>query len=152
MSQWTWLWFALGTVLCWGAYAPTIHEGGKHLGSPWKVILCVGAAYFVLAVVVPLIILRVQGTPLDFNARGTAYASIGGALGALGAIFIVAALRTGGTPLIVPAIVFGGAPLVNVIVSSIYHPPSEKPNPLLYVGFLIAAIGAAMVLYFKPVR
>ena len=65
MSQWTWLWFALGTVLCWGAYAPTIHEGGKHLGSPWKVILCVGGAYVVFAVVVPLVILRVQGTPLD---------------------------------------------------------------------------------------
>jgi uncharacterized membrane protein len=152
MSQWTWLWFALGTVLCWGAYAPTIHEGGKHLGSPWKVILCVGAAYFVLAVIVPLVILKVQGTSLDFNARGTTYSSIGGALGALGAIFIVAALRTGGTPLIVPAIVFGGAPLVNVIVSSIYHPlpPEQKPHPLLYVGFILAAIGAAMVLYFKP--
>jgi hypothetical protein len=41
---------------------------------------------------------------------------------------------------------------VNVIVSSIYHPlpAGQKPHPLLYVGFVIAAIGAAMVLYFKP--
>jgi hypothetical protein len=150
MSQWTWLWFVLGTVLCWGAYAPTIHEGQKHLGSPWKVILCVGAAYVVLAVIVPVAILRIQGVPFDFNGRGTLYASIGGALGALGAICIVAALRTGGSPLIVPSLVFGGAPLVNVLVSSIYHPPAEKPHPLLYVGFLVAALGAAMVLYFKP--
>jgi hypothetical protein len=30
------------------------------------------------------------------------------------------------------------------------HPPKESPNPLLWVGFLLVSIGAAMVLYFKP--
>ena len=29
------------------------------------------------------------------------------------------------------------------------HPPKAAPNPLLYVGFLITAVGAGMVLYFK---
>jgi hypothetical protein len=47
-------------------------------------------------------------------------------------------------------IVFGGAPLVNVIVSAVMHPPKTAPNPLLYVGFLVTAVGAGMVLYFKP--
>jgi hypothetical protein len=47
-------------------------------------------------------------------------------------------------------IVFGGAPLVNVLVSMLMHPPKTAPNPLLYLGFLITAAGAGMVLYFKP--
>ena len=30
------------------------------------------------------------------------------------------------------------------------HPPRISPSPLLYVGFLVTALGAGMVLYFKP--
>ena len=30
------------------------------------------------------------------------------------------------------------------------HPPKDGVNPLLYVGFLLASIGAGMVLYFRP--
>jgi hypothetical protein len=46
--------------------------------------------------------------------------------------------------------VFGLAPLVNVIVTMTTHPPKSAVNPLLYVGFILAAVGAGMVLYFKP--
>ena len=150
MSNGFWLVFVAGTVLCWGAYGPTIHEGQLALRNPWKAILCVGVAYFVLAVVIPIIILKVQGESFHFTPRGTTFASIGGALGALGAIFIVCALRNGGSPFIVMPLVFGGAPLVNVVVTSLMHPPKEAPSPFLYVGFVVAAAGAGMVLYFKP--
>jgi hypothetical protein len=47
-------------------------------------------------------------------------------------------------------LVFGGAPIVNVLYSMIVHPPKAAPNPLLYVGFVLASIGAGMVLYFRP--
>jgi hypothetical protein len=47
-------------------------------------------------------------------------------------------------------LVFGGAPLVNVLFSMWLHPPKVAPNPLLYAGFLLVAVGASMVLYFKP--
>jgi hypothetical protein len=47
-------------------------------------------------------------------------------------------------------LVFGGAPLINVIASAVIHPPKESPSPMLYVGFVLAAIGAGMVLYFRP--
>ena len=47
-------------------------------------------------------------------------------------------------------LVFGGAPLVNVLYTIYLHPPKVAPNPLLYVGFLITALGAGMVLYYKP--
>ncbi len=29
-------------------------------------------------------------------------------------------------------------------------PSKVAPNPLVYVGFLLAALGAGMALYFKP--
>jgi hypothetical protein len=45
---------------------------------------------------------------------------------------------------------FRGAPLVNVPISMSLHPPKTAPNPLLYVGYLLTAGGAGMVLYFKP--
>jgi hypothetical protein len=47
-------------------------------------------------------------------------------------------------------LVFGFAPLVNVLFTMYLHPPKTAPNPLLYLGFLLVAIGASMVLYFKP--
>ena len=40
----------------------------------------------------------------------------------------------GGRPLYVMPLVFGGAPLVNVLVSMLLHPPRISPSPLLYVG------------------
>jgi hypothetical protein len=47
-------------------------------------------------------------------------------------------------------LVFAGAPIVNALFSMILHPPKQAPNPLIYVGMLLAATGAGMVLYFKP--
>jgi hypothetical protein len=47
-------------------------------------------------------------------------------------------------------LVFGGAPVVNVLVTMVLHPPKSSINPLLFVGFLLVVIGASMVLYFRP--
>ena len=58
--------------------------------------------------------------------------------------------KSGGLPNYVMPLVFGGAPLINVLVTVILHPPKTPPNPLLYVGYLLAIAGAGMVLYFKP--
>ncbi len=74
----------------------------------------------------------------------------GGMLGAIGAVFIIFAFRAGGLPAYVMPLVFGGAPLVNVLVSMLMHPPKESPNPLLWAGYVLASVGAALVLYYKP--
>jgi hypothetical protein len=37
-----------------------------------------------------------------------------------------------------------------VLYTMAVHPPEHGVNPLLYVGFLVTAVGAAMVLHFKP--
>jgi hypothetical protein len=98
-----------------------------------------------------VITLFAQGQGLrGFTAAGTSAATIAGTLGALGAVCIIFSFRTGGTPTYVMPLVFGGAPLVNVLVSMALHPPKMAPSPMLYVGFLLASLGAGMVLYYKP--
>lgn len=146
-----WLMFVAGAVLSWGVYGAMLHQGQVKLGSPMRALLCVGIAYFLIGVLVPLAVLTAQGQGLGgFNRAGTTGATVAGALGALGAVCIIFSFRTGGTPTYVMPLVFGGAPLVNVLYTMYIHPPKVAPSPMLYVGFLITAIGAATVLYFKP--
>jgi hypothetical protein len=116
-----------------------------------RALLCVGFAYFLLGVLVPVASLATSpGGVGSFPLAGSVWATVGGALGAIGAICIIWAFKSGGLPTYVMPIVFGGAPLVNVIVSAAMHPPKTAPNPLLYLGFIVTAVGAGMVLYFKP--
>jgi uncharacterized membrane protein len=145
-----WVMFAIGAALSWGLYGPTLHRGQVALGNPFRALLCVGAAYFLVGVLVPLVALGAQGELNGFNAGGITWATIGGALGALGAVCIIYAFKTGGLPTYVMPLVFGGAPIVNVLFSMYQHPPHTRPNPLLYVGFVLVAVGAGLVLYFKP--
>jgi hypothetical protein len=147
----TWLAFVAGAVLSWGVYGSMLHEGQMKLGSPLRALLCVGIAYFLIGVLVPIALLYSQGQGLGgFTGAGTTMATVAGALGAIGAVCIIYAFRTGGTPHYVMPLVFGGAPLVNVLYTMYMHPPKVAPSPMLYLGFLITALGAGMVLYFKP--
>jgi hypothetical protein len=146
----TWILYAFGAALFWGIYGPALHRGQVALGSPLRALLCVGVAYFLVGVLVPLAALSSQGELKGFNMSGTFAATAAGVLGALGAVCIIWAFRTGGLPTYVMPLVFAGAPLVNVLVSTITHPPKTAPNPLLYVGFILAAVGAGMVLRFRP--
>ncbi|MDO8629076.1 MAG: hypothetical protein Q7R41_01175, partial [Phycisphaerales bacterium] len=58
--------------------------------------------------------------------------------------------RFGGTPLVVAPLVFAGAPIVNTFVSMLWDKPAKAPSTLFYVGLVLAACGAAMVLRFRP--
>jgi hypothetical protein len=145
-----WIVFVAGAVLSWGAYGMLLHQGQVLLGNPLKALLCVGVAYFLIGVLVPVATLAAQGQLGGFDTRGLVTATVAGALGAIGAACIIWAFRTGGLPVYVMPLVFGGAPIVNVLLSMVMHPPKLAPNPLLYVGFVLASVGAGMVLYFRP--
>jgi hypothetical protein len=145
-----WIVFVLGAVISWGMYGPILHKGQVQLGNPLRALLCVGFAYFLIGVLVPVISLAGQGQLKGFTLGGTFSAGLGGALGAVGAVCIIWSFRHGGIPTYVMPLVFGGAPVVNVLFSMALHPPNTAPNPLLYAGFLLVAVGAGMVLYFKP--
>ena len=145
-----WLIFVAGAVLSWGAYGVLLGQGQTQLGNPLKALLCVGIAYFLIGVIIPVISLSAQGNLSGFNTTGLITATIAGALGAAGAACIIYAFRFGGLPVYVMPLVFGGAPIVNVLVAMVIAPPKTAINPLLYVGFLLASVGAGMVLYFRP--
>jgi hypothetical protein len=145
-----WIFFVLGAVVSWGMYGPILHKGQVQLGNPLRALLCVGFAYFLIGVLVPVVSLAGQGELKGFGMGGTLAAGLAGALGAIGAVCIIWSFRTGGLPVYVMPLVFGGAPLVNVLFSMWLHPPKTAPNPLLYAGFALVSIGAWMVLYFKP--
>ena len=146
----SWVFFVVGAVLSWGLYGASLHRGQLLLGNPLKALLCVGIAYVLIAVFVPVGALSSQGELRDFNGTGAIVATVAGALGALGAVCIIYSFRAGGSPLYVMPLVFGGAPLVNVLATMAMHPPKNAPSPMLFVGFLLASIGAGMVLYFRP--
>ena len=145
-----WVIFVAGAVLSWGAYGALLFEGQTQLGNPLKALLCVGIAYFLIGVLIPVAALSSQGALSGFNTGGLINATIGGALGAAGAACIIWAFRAGGLPFYVMPLVFGGAPIVNVGIAMALHPPKDPVNPGLYAGFLLASAGAAMVLYFRP--
>ena len=146
----TWAIFALGAALSWGVYGVLLYLGQVQLGNPLKALLCVGVAYFLIAVLIPIGGLSAQGGLSGFNTGGLMRATLGGALGAAGAVCIIWAFKSGGLPIYVMPLVFGGAPIVNVLLAMVMHPPRSSINPMLYLGFLLASLGAGMVLYYRP--
>jgi hypothetical protein len=147
-----WVAFAIGAALSWGMYGPALHQGQVKLGSPFRALLCVGFAYMVIGMVVPLAALASQGdlTTRGWSMSGAAGATVAGALGATGAIFIIYAFRAGGLPTYVMPLVFVIAPLVNVEFSMYLHPPKAPIQPMLSVGFVMVPDAASLVHYFKP--
>lgn len=150
MPSMKWLIFVVGAVLSWGAYGALLHQGQTQLGNPLKALLCVGVAYFLIGVLVPVAGLGAQGDLASFNRTGLITATVAGALGAAGAACIIYSFKFGGLPLYVMPLVFGGAPVVNVLLTMYLHPPKSSVSPAFYLGVALASVGAGMVLYFRP--
>lgn len=149
----TWLYFVVLTILCWGAYVPTIHAGQTSFSGKTgalRAFMFVGVAYFMLAGAVLVYLYMTRQEPLEFAVKGVSLSTFAGVLGAIGALGIVFAIRYGGNPLIVAPIVFAGAPVVNTIVSMMIHKPASPPRVWFYVGIVLAAGGAFLALRFKP--
>lgn len=147
----TWLVFALGAAIFWGFYGVALQTGQIKLQSPMKALLCVGLAYFLIGMLVPIVALSGQkGGFSGFNVAGTTLATLGGLLGAAGAVCIIYAFKAHGSPAIVMSLVFGGAPLINVLVSMIVNPPAKAPDLRLWLGYVLASSGVALVLLYRP--
>lgn len=141
------------TVLCWGSYGNVLHEGQRLLNNTkLPALICVGAAYFVIAIAVPLLLM--YGIGIDSNVTwstsGVLWSLAGGAAGALGALGIIMALSNGGTPGYVMPLVFGGAPVVNTLIVISVNNLWTKINPLFPFGLLLVVVGAVIVLVSAP--
>src|SRR5574341_1370249 len=123
-SGMTWLFFALMTVASWGVYGVFLHTGQSSMGggdpalSRYRAFLFVGLAYFLTAVLAPLLMLMIKGAAWSgYTGKGMAWSLVAGTVGALGAFGVLLAFGAGGKPGVVMSIVFAGAPIVNAILS-----------------------------------
>jgi hypothetical protein len=140
------------TVLCWGAYGPVLHKGQMAMqGSRLRPLLCIGLAYFLIAVLVPLALLGPLGDSGNWSLTGVLWSIAGGSLGALGALGTILAFNCGGKPFTVMPVVFGCAPVINTLTSSLLQGTSlANLSPFFLAGMLIVGVGAATVLAFGP--
>src|SRR5205085_5959526 len=120
--------FVVLAGLSWGVYVPLIAQGGKELKNSYASFLCVGAAYFVIAVLLPLGMLWYMSTqpphapppgmpPLNYP-NGITLATLSGAAGAVGALCVIfATFEFKGPRMYVASVIFALAPVINTVVS-----------------------------------
>jgi MFS family permease len=140
-------------IVCWGAYGPTLHKGQAAMSnSRMRPLLCVGLAYFLIAVVGSAAILGIWPENSHWTFWGAFWSLAAGAAGAIGALGIIMAFNFGGKPVYVMPLVFGGAPVVNTFFTIIIIAKDRlsEVQPLFLAGLILVIAGAAMVLIFAP--
>ncbi|MFM9060035.1 MAG: hypothetical protein ACKOSQ_13100, partial [Planctomycetaceae bacterium] len=152
-ERWVERLLAVALALCsWGAYGPVLHRGQSAMGgSRLRPLLCIGAAYFLIAVLVPLSILVPLGKAGGWHLASTGWSVAAGCLGAIGALGTILAFTCGGKPFTVMPVVFGCAPVVNTLLTiALAHTPAGAVSPFFLAGMLVVGVGAATVLAFGP--
>ncbi|MGD9633875.1 MAG: hypothetical protein AB7G28_09650 [Pirellulales bacterium] len=131
-------------LVSWGAYGPVLHKGQAAMHhSRLRPLICVGVAYFVIAVIVPYFFLGEMGENSSYLKFGTVWALLGGACGAVGALGIILAFAFGGKPVFVMPLVFGGAPVITTMWSGHF-------GSWFLAGLILVIAGAVMVLVMAP--
>jgi hypothetical protein len=143
------------TILGWGLYVPMLRWGQVDMstsGVParWRPFVCVGLAYFLIGVIVPIVLLKLRGESGHWTTRGIVFSLLGGALGALGALGIILAINFGGNPIYVAPLVFGSAPVVNSFLTIYLAGKMRQIGPLFLAGLVMVILGAVTVLSFAP--
>ena len=137
------------TAFCWGVYGPVLHFGREAMHSNLRPFMCVGLAYFVIAVLVPLVLLS-RGERGGWTSKGVLWSLLAGTAGALGALGVILALGFGGKPIYVMPLVFGGAPVVNTLLTAFMNRAFNQLKAPFLAGLILVITGAVTVLVFKP--
>lgn len=143
------------TAVCWGIYGPILHWGQGPMGGRMRPFICVGLAYFVVAVMVPVLLLSMGWEPDGkWDGKGFFFSFLGGALGAIGALGIVLAMSYGGSPSYVMPMVFGCAPVFNTLWVAYWQNSFKDQSPMTmsiyFAGIIMAVVGAVIVFTFAP--
>ena len=138
------------TAICWGVYGPVLHFGREAMASPLRPFVCVGMAYFLIAVLIPFARLLRKGERGQWSGIGVFWSLLAGASGALGALGVILALHYGGKPIFVMPLVFGGAPVVNTLLTAVINKSFNQLKAPFLAGLILVIAGAVTVLVFKP--
>lgn len=163
--------FAIVTALFWGTYGPILHKGSTYMGTyvakdaskpdfkgplgRMRPFLCVGLAYFIIAVVAPAVMIQVVGVERGagifhgWTFYGITWSFAGGAVGALGAFALIMALNNG-TPVQVMPLVFGVAPVISVATGMYLNKTLGEVSPYFFVGMVLVILGAVTILLTAP--
>ena len=143
----------LMAAVCWGSYGPMLHKGQMKMGgSRLRPFACVGIAYFIIAVAVPLVLLYTTPTISQgaWNVKGLSWSIIAGGAGALGALGIILAFNAGGKPIYVMPLVFGFAPVINTFISLTEAGTWSEVETMFWVSLGVVIAGAITVLITAP--
>jgi hypothetical protein len=120
-------------------------------GSRLRPLICVGLAYFAVAVVIPAILIPLVEADKSWTTPGFIWSLLGGTAGAIGALGIIMAFTFGGKPIYVMPLVFGGAPIINTFFNLYFaHETRGGNTSIFYAGLMMSIIGAVTVLVFAP--
>jgi hypothetical protein len=139
--------------MSWGAYGPVLHKGqAKMGGGRLRPFLCVGLAYFAIAVIVPWILLGsgIFEEPGGWNVWGVFWSLLAGAAGAVGALGIIYAFNFGGKPIFIMPLVFGFAPVVNTLTETASKNLLGQVSFYFIGSLAMVIVGAIIVLVFAP--
>lgn len=152
--EWVWRLAAVALVIVsWGSYGPVLHNGQSAMHhSRLRPLLCVGLAYFAIAVVVPNMILAEVPEPSVYTHffSGTLPSLTAGAFGALGALGVILAFKFGGRPVFVMPLIFGGAPVINTFFAMSTQGLLAEIGAVFLAGLILVIAGAAIVLVLGP--
>ncbi len=138
-------------IVCWGSYGPVLHLGQMKMGgSRLRPFCCVGLAYFLIAVLLPLSMLSIDRTGSTWTVPGMLWSVAAGTAGAIGALGIILAFNAGGKPIFVMPLVFGFAPVINTLTTLWISNQLHKMDPLFAASLATVIAGAVMVLVFAP--
>ncbi len=149
-------WTAVGlsiamAVLCWGAYGPFLHLGQSKMGgSRLRPFCCVGIAYFVIAVAIPVVLLETMNGGSFYTWSGMTWSVLAGTAGAMGALGIILAFTYGGKPIFVMPLVFGFAPVINTLTSLVINQKLDSINGMFLGALGLGITGAVTVLLNAP--
>ena len=149
------------TVICWGTYGVCMHTGSQNMENKEHgrilAFLWGGWAYFLTAVIAPLIILKLKGVSIEFwsyPTKGWQWSLIAGTLGAIGALGVLLAFGASPNPKVyvpvVMSIIFAGAPIVNAVVNTTKDKNWSNVQWPFVLGIVLAAVGGYLVTKHVP--